>query len=250
VAQIALPPNITAIINTALGSFGKISYAGWGSFGPGPEALAVGLAAPVVLRFAPVVPDIGFDPVVKAVVSNVLASVGYGDYEKGVYDTPEPSVYPVLPGPDEVIFHPGIPVSDETDLPVFLPSWPEEWKKKPGDEPGWVDDEWVYPEENVVGFVDILSGAIDIAQGQPVGGGSYDVNYDVARGDFAQPFPSVNTPPAKITVDTKTGKVTACRRRRRRRLLTPTDLNDLAALKTIVGGGQAINFAVMKAVRR
>lgn len=54
----------------------------------------------------------------------------------------------------------------------------------------------------------------------------------------------------KVTVDTKTGKVTKCGRRRRRRLLTPTDLNDLAALKTIVGGGQAMNFAVMKAVRR
>ncbi len=39
-------------------------------------------------------------------------------------------------------------------------------------------------------------------------------------------------------------------RRRRPRLLTPTDLSDLAALKTITGGGQALNFAVMKAVRR
>lgn len=46
------------------------------------------------------------------------------------------------------------------------------------------------------------------------------------------------------------GNLCKKRRRRRRRLLTPTDLNDLAALKTIVGGGQAINFAVMKAVRR
>lgn len=59
-----------------------------------------------------------------------------------------------------------------------------------------------------------------------------------------------NPIPSKITIDTATGKVTACRRRRRRRLLTPTDLNDLAALKTIVGGGQAMSFAVMKAVRR
>ncbi len=40
------------------------------------------------------------------------------------------------------------------------------------------------------------------------------------------------------------------RRRRRRRLLTPTDLADLASLKTITGGGQALNFAVLKAVRR
>ena len=40
------------------------------------------------------------------------------------------------------------------------------------------------------------------------------------------------------------------RRRRRRRLLTPTDLNDLAALKTIAGGGEQLKFAIMKAVRR
>lgn len=57
-------------------------------------------------------------------------------------------------------------------------------------------------------------------------------------------------PPAKVTVDTRTGAVTPCRRRRRRRLLTSSDLNDLAALKTIVGGGQALNGAVIKAVRR
>lgn len=38
--------------------------------------------------------------------------------------------------------------------------------------------------------------------------------------------------------------------RRRRRLLTPTDLNDLAALQTIVGKGDVMKFAVMKAVRR
>ncbi len=56
--------------------------------------------------------------------------------------------------------------------------------------------------------------------------------------------------PAKVTVDTRTGAVTPCRRRRRRRLLTDSDLADLSALKTIVGGGQAMNFAVQKAVRR
>lgn len=41
-----------------------------------------------------------------------------------------------------------------------------------------------------------------------------------------------------------------CRRRRRRPLLTPTDLNTLAALKTITGNNDALKFAVMKAVRR
>lgn len=56
--------------------------------------------------------------------------------------------------------------------------------------------------------------------------------------------------PTKVTVDTKTGEVTPCKRRRRRRLLTSSDLSDLASLKTIVGGGAALNAAVVKAVRR
>lgn len=59
------------------------------------------------------------------------------------------------------------------------------------------------------------------------------------------------TTPAKVTVDTRTGAVTPCRRRRRRRLLTPTDLADLASLQTLVGkGSDAMRFAVTKAVRR
>lgn len=57
-------------------------------------------------------------------------------------------------------------------------------------------------------------------------------------------------PPRTVTVDTVTGKVTPCRRRRRRRLLTSSDLADLASLKAIVGGGAAMNAAVVKAVRR
>ncbi len=56
-------------------------------------------------------------------------------------------------------------------------------------------------------------------------------------------------PPTKVTVDTRTGRITPCRRRRRRRLLTASDLNDLAALKTIIGGGSAMNAAVVKAIR-
>jgi hypothetical protein len=56
--------------------------------------------------------------------------------------------------------------------------------------------------------------------------------------------------PAKVTMDTRTGRITPCRRRRRRRLLTPTDLSDLAALQAIVGKGDALKLAVAKAVRR
>ncbi len=65
-----------------------------------------------------------------------------------------------------------------------------------------------------------------------------------------QQFVGAQMPPQTVTVNTQTGKVTACKRRRRRRLLTPTDLSDLAALKTIVGNTDALKFAVTKAVRR
>ncbi len=51
-----------------------------------------------------------------------------------------------------------------------------------------------------------------------------------------------------VTLDRETGKIT-CKRRRRRRLLTNRDLADLASLKTITGGGAALNSAVIRAVR-
>jgi len=51
-----------------------------------------------------------------------------------------------------------------------------------------------------------------------------------------------------VTLDRETGKI-SCERRRRRRLLTNRDLADLASLKTITGGGAALNAAVIRAVR-
>jgi hypothetical protein len=57
--------------------------------------------------------------------------------------------------------------------------------------------------------------------------------------------------PAEVVVNTRTGETKRCPRRRRRRLLTPTDLSDLAALQALVGkGSSALNMAVAKAVRR
>jgi len=51
-----------------------------------------------------------------------------------------------------------------------------------------------------------------------------------------------------VTLDRQTGKI-SCKRRRRRRLLTNRDLADLASLKTVTGGGAALNSAVIRAVR-
>ncbi len=73
----------------------------------------------------------------------------------------------------------------------------------------------------------------------PVGGGT------------AVPYTG-SCPPRKtrtLTIDCATGQEIKRTRRRRRRLLTSSDINDLAALKAIVGGGQAMNLAVARAVR-
>lgn len=83
----------------------------------------------------------------------------------------------------------------------------------------------------------------------PFGFGKATTNFFGQPGPINGGTPSVSTPP-KVTVDTRTGQVTVCRRRRRRRLLTSSDLADIAALKAIIGGGAALNSAVVKAVRR
>ena len=117
---------------------------------------------------------------------------------------------------------------------------------------------------------DIFSGAVDIWQGQPVGGQNYAFNAMgpvIAAGtDVTRPSGAAALPPSAaplqmipgggndcgnrryVTLDRQTGKIT-CKRRRRRRLLTNRDLADLSSLKTITGGGAALNAAVIRAVR-
>ncbi len=46
-----------------------------------------------------------------------------------------------------------------------------------------------------------------------------------------------------------TGEITPLRRRRKKKLLTNSDLSCIAALKALVGGGAALNAAVVKAMR-
>lgn len=98
-------------------------------------------------------------------------------------------------------------------------------------------------------FWDIASGVVDLIQGQNPGG---SMRPALPAGTQVQSFLPAQTvqQPAKVTVDTRTGQVTSCKRRRRKRLLTPTDLSDLAALAAIVGKGDALKMAVAKAVRR
>lgn len=93
----------------------------------------------------------------------------------------------------------------------------------------------------------------DFAQGAIQGVISGIIGRENFVGGLPSPVavPSPVGTPSKVTVDTRTGAVTRCTRRRRRRLLTPTDLSDLAALQALVGkGSSALNMAVAKAVRR
>jgi len=94
------------------------------------------------------------------------------------------------------------------------------------------------------------------AQPVDVSGFGNTVNMPVqaaAPGRVVMPSGSCSTCPtgapryAKIC--TATGEITPLRRRRRRRLLTAGDLSDIASLKAIVGGGAALNAAVVKAMK-
>ncbi len=182
---------------------------------------------------------------------DIIVALGSGELEQGVFDRPQPVLYPVFPGPsfeEPTVYT--LPVED--DEPEYVGIYGP--RAEPTD---WDDFYEKYkvlnpePEEDVA-FWDGVSAVVDVIQGQAVGGGFVGGPTVQAYAPMGAPVPSSFPAAAggKVTVDTKTGKVTPCRRRRRRRLLTPTDLNDLAALKTIVGGGQSMNFAVMKAVRR
>lgn len=56
-------------------------------------------------------------------------------------------------------------------------------------------------------------------------------------------------PPAKVTVDTRTGQVTTCKRRRRRKMLTEGDFNVLLRISTLPNN-QNVRIALAKAIGR
>lgn len=58
------------------------------------------------------------------------------------------------------------------------------------------------------------------------------------------------TNPKYLRYNCQTGQYSKVPRRRRRRLLTSSDLKDLAALKAIVGGGAKMDGAIVQAIRR
>lgn len=138
---------------------------------------------------------------------------------------------------------PSEPWTNPQGQPADWPEW--DWETWDRENPNWGGTTSTTEDEDMaVDWGGLANIGIDFLQGQtgqqfsaPVYSGP-----GVLGGD--------NGLPAQVTVDTRTGKVRPCRRRRRRRLLTPTDLSDLAALSAIVGKGDALKLAVAKAVRR
>ena len=130
-------------------------------------------------------------------------------------------------------------------------------------------DEGTPDEEPQVGIIsDLIGGAVDayaISEGYSPAGYAPTGMYAGPAVATTRPAGRAATPAAAapvltqngvaecgnrryVTLDRQTGKI-SCKRRRRRRLLTNRDLADLASLKTITGGGAALNAAVIRAVR-
>ncbi len=89
------------------------------------------------------------------------------------------------------------------------------------------------PEPEVPEVWEWLQGATTIGQiGSEVGWWGGDSGL-VAPSPVVQPGGPSGPVPAKLTVDTRTGKVTTCKRRRRRKLLTESDFNVLLRVATL-----------------
>ncbi len=195
-----------------------------------------------------------------------------------VYPEPPPIVRSVLPGPvaerpapvpRTTVVVAGVPTEveqhPEGDFPagsIFAPgrTWGgvSEWEDHGLDSPD--------PQEDDVSiWGDLFSAGVDVLQGQyQMPGYATTMGFQgpvaTTRPSGAAALPPSAAPVVStasgdgcgnrryVTLDRQTGKIT-CKRRRRRRLLTNRDLADLASLKTITGGGAALNAAVIRAVR-
>jgi len=218
------------------------------------------------------IPTGGWNPIAKAAAATVIASVGKGDFEKGVLDRPEPPVPPVDFGAmEQRKFE--IPQSATVWLPpdVYKTDAQREVSEAAAralesaviQEDDEVSHDWGHLGRQVVG------GWLGVGNGAAGGLGGGIVDYDLSTG-FASQTPSRGAStatggggvpvisdascepcgPRYLTYDCKTGTFKPRRRRRRRRLLTPTDIADLAALAALAGKGAALQSAIAQAVRR
>ncbi len=99
------------------------------------------------------------------------------------------------------------------------------------------------PEEPVIDWGDVIGGALgSIATG--LGAPTPHVPF---VGPGFGGAGATATVPAKVTVDTATGRVTACRRRRRRKLLTESDFSALLRISTLPNK-DIVKIALAKAI--
>ncbi len=91
----------------------------------------------------------------------------------------------------------------------------------------------------------IIGGYLD-----PFGAGQATTNYlGFAAPVGVPPSAAAAAPPAATRVDPRTGRLVKCRRRRRRRLLTDGDFNDLMRISTLPNK-DIVKIALAKAVGR
>jgi len=154
-----------------------------------------------------------------------------------VYDPQDPEIdeYPEGDYPAGSIFAPGevwgpgqdhdLDVDEEPDVPLIE---------------GWFGD-----------IIDVFQGQVGGAPVRsatpPIFNPTAPYNQYVGGSPTGIPAGRPAAPPGAAPVLDRYGR--PCRRRRRRRLLTNSDLKDLAALKTITGNNDALKMAVIKAVR-
>lgn len=126
---------------------------------------------------------------------------------------------------------------EETAPPAFIPinagvGEPDPWEPVAAQP---TEDE----DEDMAGFWDFVNPIIDVAQGQTPGGQNF------VGGPYAQAPGLVNAP---VQINPRTGRP-VCKRRRRRRLLTESDFNDLMRIATLPNK-QNVTVALAKAVGR
>jgi len=179
--------------------------------------------------------------VVSAVDGRQTTGSGPADFEEGgVFADPvEGWVYNGEPWDP---YNTGDPELDqeESEVPpiAFIPPTAGQGEPDPYEpEPGSQTEE----DEPMPSFWDFVNPIIDVAQGQSPGGSPYTSNYVAAT----PPGAITNAP---VTINPRTGRP-VCKRRRRRRLLTESDFNDLMRIATLPNK-QNVTVALAKAVGR
>ncbi len=197
----------------------------------------------------------GWDAIAKAVAAGVLSSVGYGDYEQGVFDRPVPRVPPIRP-PEVVVRKPALPTPPIGAVPVSTSTEAEvaiDWGGLIGDLGSQYIAAQYAPTPQFNSFVSggglpapVPQGSVT-AEGVNWGGGGgggtiVPTNAECGSGPCGSP--------RYLTYDCRTNTFSKKRRRRRGRLLTASDQHDLGVIVAMFGKGAAGQIALAAAVKR